>query len=617
MNIRTKVILSQAPLGAVLALIGFLSVFTVMKIGSESRNILANDFEALLAASKIRDELNEIDRLIIKGFQKISKDELVKKFDDIDSEIENISSVSNSPDEAETITKLSEDIDSLKERYMQLIQASQSASSKNYDSELEILHEQIKQQIEHLIGINQDAMIMKSDSVNELASNVNKLMIFAAFCAFVFGSLSSLMLTRRTLAPLADLGNAAREIGNGKLDSRVEISGTDEIGQLAREFNFMADRLEKYRQSSIGELLQAQLAMQAAIDSLPEPVMILTIEKKLSNANIAANNILGISVEANANSPIEDIQEPLKTKLEDVITHVLKGHGLYQSKNMNEAVALKVGDEKMYFLPQAQPVYEQGLGIVALTIVLQDVTRAYIYDLDKSQTLANISHELRVPLDSAHMAIHACIEETIGDLNDKQQEFLHNARDACEQMQSMIREILEVSRLEGRGQVQSTRYYHPTNLKELADNSISLFEKHIESRKLTMNIDFPAFMEDVWADSERLSVVFNNLISNAIKYSYPQKEVIIRAREEAGNVRCEVHNFGDPIPHEMLGKIFDKFNRSTNAGGAMFMGDSAGLGLFITREIILEHGGQIGVDSNAEDGTTFWFTLPAKRSFFE
>ena len=108
------------------------------------------------------------------------------------------------------------------------------------------------------------------------------------------------------LQPVSALSEATRKIGEGNFDTRAHVRGNDELAQLARDFNAMAGRLAEYRKSSLGELLQAHLSMQAAIDSLPDPVAIFGIEGNLQNVNQAAESLLGLRTDG-AKEPLKNV----------------------------------------------------------------------------------------------------------------------------------------------------------------------------------------------------------------------------------------------------------------------------------------------------------------------
>jgi phosphoserine phosphatase RsbU/P len=103
--------------------------------------------------------------------------------------------------------------------------------------------------------------------------------------------------------------------------------------------------------------------------------------------------------------------------------------------------------------------------------------------------------------------------------------------------------------------------------------------------------------------------VFSNLIANAVHYGAPEKPVSVDARLESGAVRVEVHNEGEPIPEPLRAGLFDPFRRGTrDSRHAKTAG--LGLGLYISKEIALAHGGSLDVQSSSSEGTTFRLTLP-------
>ena len=137
----------------------------------------------------------------------------------------------------------------------------------------------------------------------------------------------------------------------------------------------MANRLAEYRKSSLGDLLQAHLSMQAAIDSLPDPVIIFGVGGDLQNVNHAAGTLLGLSADTAVKEPLKRAHESVRMVLERVRSHVLSGKGAYISKGFEEAVQLPslMGDR--YFLPRGAPVYETRGVVIGATVILQDVTR--------------------------------------------------------------------------------------------------------------------------------------------------------------------------------------------------------------------------------------------------
>ena len=112
-------------------------------------------------------------------------------------------------------------------------------------------------------------------------------------------------------------------------------------------------------------------------------------------------------------------------------------------------------------------------------------------------------------------------------------------------------------------------------------------------------------LPEVFADPDRLQLVFSNLVTNAIRHSPAGGEIVVRATEAAAFVRFEIADQGPGIPREHQLGLFEKFFRVPGSpeGGS-------GLGLFIAKGLVQAHAGQIGIDSEAGSGATFWFTIP-------
>ena len=227
-----------------------------------------------------------------------------------------------------------------------------------YFSELEAAFYKVKTAADEILAINQDAMVRKSDAVRRTAERMNTVTSTVAAAALALGLFISVLLTRRMLQPLSALSDATRKLGEGNFDTRAHVRGNDELAQLARDFNAMAGRLAEYRKSSLGDLLQAHLSMQAAIDSLPDPVAIFSVEGDLQNVNHAAETLLGLKADAGSKEPLKNVHAPTRAVLERMRSHVLSGKGAYVPRGFEDAVQLLTLLGDRYFLPRGAPVYE-------------------------------------------------------------------------------------------------------------------------------------------------------------------------------------------------------------------------------------------------------------------
>jgi signal transduction histidine kinase len=379
---------------------------------------------------------------------------------------------------------------------------------------------------------------------------------------------------------------------------RANIPGSDEVAALASEFNVMAQHMQHYRQSSLGELLEAQQSSQAAIDSLPDPVIVAATDGKIQNVNDATTAVLGLA--AGASTAL--LPTPFAEAFNRVRDHVVSGQGPYVPKGFEESFPATVGGEARSFLPRGSPLYDEDGSVIGVTVVLQDVTRLLRLDELRSNLVATVAHEFRTPLTSLRMALHLCLDETVGPLNDKQADLLYSARQDCERLQGIVDEVLDASRAR-TGEA-------PLELKavpvlDLVKTAIAVEQTVPHQHAVEIRPEVFPGAEIVCADAERLALVFNNLLGNATRHSRPGTAVIVRARPGDHVVRFEVADQGEGIAPEHLARVFDRHFQVPDAPGG-----KAGLGLAIAKEVVEAHGGEIGVESELGRGSTFWFTVP-------
>jgi signal transduction histidine kinase len=377
------------------------------------------------------------------------------------------------------------------------------------------------------------------------------------------------------------------------------VAGSDEIAGLAAEFNAMADKLAEYRRSSLGDLLQAQQAAQAAIDGLPDPVLILDLSGKAQNLNQAAETVLRLPPGADA---VAGLPPALREAVERASAHVAAGKGPWQPRGFEDAVRLDLPDGARWFLPRATALHDEAGAVTGAAVVLQDVTRLMRFDELKNDLVATVAHEFRTPLTSLRMAIHLCVEEAAGPLGEKQADLLITARQDCERLQAIVDDLLDLSRIQS-GRVELQRL--PVRARALLEEAAAAAREAAAGAGLALTVRSGASGEEVLADAERMALVLSNLVSNALRHTERGGTVTLSALPTGDRVRFEVADSGEGIPAEYLDRIFDRFFSvpGRRAGGV-------GLGLYLVREIVAAHGGEVGVRSTPGEGSCFWFTLP-------
>jgi len=233
----------------------------------------------------------------------------------------------------------------------------------------------------------------------------------------------------------------------------------------------------------------------------------------------------------------------------------------------------------------------------------------------KSEFVSIVSHQLRTPLSALKWSLDLLRGKRLGELNKKQQEYFDIINDSSIKMIKLVNDLLNVNRIEQRKLSTRPREF---SLFELINDAIKelnvLAEVHGVKIIFKDSKDFP----NVYADPDRVRMVVQNLIDNAIKYSKKEKggvvEIVIKKASKGTKkmLKTEVTDNGMGIPVFMQKQVFGKFFRGDTLIKQKVEG--TGLGLFIARGIINLSGGEISFMSEKGKGSTFWFTLPINKN---
>jgi two-component system, OmpR family, phosphate regulon sensor histidine kinase PhoR len=226
----------------------------------------------------------------------------------------------------------------------------------------------------------------------------------------------------------------------------------------------------------------------------------------------------------------------------------------------------------------------------------------------RKEFIADVSHELKTPIFAAQGFVHTLLD---GAVNDKsvRDKFLKKAARSLDGLDMLVQDLLTLSQIE-TGQIKMR--FENVDMRQLAEEVFEQFENKADKRNVNLRIDSKSRKVYVYADRQRIGQVMTNLISNAIKHSHEEGEVIVSFEVGKKNVTTIVTDFGDGIPEEHQGRIFERFyrvdkSRSREKGGT-------GLGLAIVKHILEGHHTKAEVVSKLGKGSSFRFKLPKAKS---
>jgi nitrogen fixation/metabolism regulation signal transduction histidine kinase len=250
----------QAPLDLP-GLLSLLAVRTTHSLGAGAEAILKENYRSVPAAQRMGNDIEALDRaalVFLSGRGPFVAAQIERHVERFNAELAVEEGNITEAGEREAAAELRQRWEKYRTAFAELRGVEPAARSDFYFRVLEPAFVAVRRSIDRILELNQDAMLLKSDRAREQAARLGTVMVSASLMALLLGVIVSSLLTGRLLRPVARLRQAADRIGSGDFAARVPVEGRDEFAELATTFNAMADRLDRYRSSSLGELLLAQ-----------------------------------------------------------------------------------------------------------------------------------------------------------------------------------------------------------------------------------------------------------------------------------------------------------------------------------------------------------------------
>jgi PAS domain S-box-containing protein len=340
---------------------------------------------------------------------------------------------------------------------------------------------------------------------------------------------------------------------------------------------------------------------QAILESIVDGVVVAGEAGEVVLANAAAEQILGLPRE-------RLIGQTIKRLYAELLLAGGKGAG-------DEAVF--EWDDKVVRGSLA-PVKMPDGAVLGYVAVFRDVTRERQAEESKSSFIATVSHELRTPMTSIKGYIELLAAGAVGNVTPQQRHFLDVVGINTERMVSLVNNLIAVSEME-RGPIQIES--RPVDLKGVIEEAVQAVRPQAVELQLDLTVNLPSDLSPARGDPQCLRQIMDNLLDNALHYTPSAGRITIwatQARLEGNGPKprdflvVSIRDTGVGIPPEDHEHIFEKFYRvknplSVEAGGA-------GMGLAIVKSLVEAHGGQVWVESDLGEGSTFSFSIPASRA---
>ncbi|MFH1101766.1 MAG: ATP-binding protein [Methanobacteriota archaeon] len=295
----------------------------------------------------------------------------------------------------------------------------------------------------------------------------------------------------------------------------------------------------------------------------------------------------------NTTSKLIDARESLEKKVEE---RTLELNEKMKKLQESEVATLNIMEDLQQTIDKLKETQT--------TIELQNIQLKKL-DRIKSDFLNITSHELRTPMSAIKGYIQMIMKQTLGQITKEQQQALTVILRNTDRLDNLIRDILDVSRLES-----GTMKFVPEKIdtRKMVNEAVETMQPTADLKNIKINTEIEQDIPEMIVDHERIKQVIINIVNNAIKFSPNGTIINVRTKKDKDQVLFEIQDFGRGIPKDKREKIFEIFYQVDSGMDRKFGG--AGLGLAISRGIVLSHGGNIWAESEPGNGSTFRFTLP-------
>ncbi len=282
------------------------------------------------------------------------------------------------------------------------------------------------------------------------------------------------------------------------------------------------------------------------------------------------------------------------------------------SKQGHSWGVMRVGSRKPYAFTQEHvdlmgAIAEDAAIIIEMSVLnqqlLSDREQLRALSRMKDEFVSTVSHEFKTPLTTLAGFLGLMLEGEIGPVSEDQRRFMVMAKNAVERLSNMVSDLLDISRLESDMKMELKRF-------SLTPSLSSIIEAHnleATAAKKEIHLDSPKNLPEALADPKWISVVAENLISNALKFTKPGGRISVSVFNKGDCIETIIEDDGIGLPQEALSHIFEKFYRASNARELNISG--TGLGLAISKKIIDLHGGRLWLESSLGKGTKAHFVI--------
>jgi two-component system sensor histidine kinase VicK len=401
------------------------------------------------------------------------------------------------------------------------------------------------------------------------------------------------LLARTITRPIANIMKKAEKISRGDFGQKLDIISNDEIGKLAKTFNFMSSKLRE----TLAEITSEKKKIETIMKNMTDGVVAFDNNGAVVHINDTAKNMLGnmvLDLDFNAFLKAFGIEPPQTDRNEE-------------GRQCLNGMQHRVEFGGRYLKLQFAAITDDQENTEGLVIVIQDITEEQKLDIMRREFVANVSHELRTPLTSVKSYTETLLDGAREDPATTEH-FLKVINDETNRMARLVKDLLILSQHDSGIRLN----LEDISIGDLVSSCVERLKREAELKEQDLKYSIRQSIPIIRGDRHRLDQLLINVIGNAIKYTPDKGKISVSCYCEKDKVIISVEDNGIGIPDQDVERIFERFYRVDKARSRQMGG--TGLGLAIAREVAVLHGGNITAKSRIGRGTQVFIELPVKKT---
>ncbi|MDE5488154.1 ATP-binding protein [Elizabethkingia meningoseptica] len=570
MKLKTKLTLGVGLLFLLIVLLSVIGALYINKLKSDTEKILTANYNSLEYAKNMMLALDKIDTDSAHAVKSFEKNNV---FQD-----KNLTE----PGEKEASERL-------------------SIHFKDYlQNKTAIREKQIRNDLATIMSLNMKAIERKSDIAIVTAGNATFWIVSLGTVCFMIAFTLLFNLPQTIAEPIRQLTSSIRQIADRNYHERVHFKGSEEFNDLANSFNVMAEKLEEYESSNLSKQLMDKKRIETLVNNMHDAVIGLDENHFIYMINDQALKITNLRKEDLVGKTAHEVSVN-----NDLLRELLKNI----DHPSEEPIKIVADKKESYFEQEVIPISiiktgEKEKKNIGKVILLRNITPFKELDFAKTNFIATISHELKTPIAAIKMGVQLLGNQKFGELNEQQQELLKGIDEDGHRLLTITSELLNLSQVETGNIRLNIESCNPAELVYTAAKNVEMLAEQKNIRIIT---EIKTNAEDrVAADFDKTVWVINNFLSNAIKHSFQEENIRMVVEKADKMIRFSISDSGKGIDEKYHRQIFDRYFQVPGEHQS-----GTGLGLAISKNFIEKQHGEIGVSSSLNEGSTFYFTLPA------